>query len=186
MARPHRARARTCRGKLGERETGCIRCTSRRHGTACAWFVDARRPRRARLVHCDRRRVPLALELPREPLVCLDLRNHLLGIRTRRTRRRAQKRMQRGLAVDAPLFRRRRHRGLCEPPPWHRCVGAEGAASQLTQLGQRTLVTFVLDVSAPMGRAVGQDARSRLDETIAFVALRVMDMVRRAQRAFGS
>lgn len=44
-----------------------------------------------------------------------------------------------------------------------------------TSLGQRTLVTFVLDVSAPMGAAEGE--RSRLERSTAFVSLRVLEMV---------
>ncbi|KAI3620422.1 hypothetical protein CBS9595_002389 [Malassezia furfur] len=42
-------------------------------------------------------------------------------------------------------------------------------------LGQRTLVTFVLDVSSAMGPTHGE--RSRLDRSTAFVSLRVLEMV---------
>ncbi|KAI3628593.1 YKU80 [Malassezia furfur] len=42
-------------------------------------------------------------------------------------------------------------------------------------LGQRTLVTFVLDVSSAMGSTHGE--RSRLDRSTAFVSLRVLEMV---------
>lgn len=44
-------------------------------------------------------------------------------------------------------------------------------------LGQRTLVTFVLDVSSAMGEP--REGRTRLERCMAFASLRVLEMVGR-------
>lgn len=71
-------------------------------------------------------------------------------------------------------------RGACAadwPNRWPvRCgVGALDASAMATSLSQRTLVTFVLDVSEPMGTFYG--GRTPLDQCAAFTSLRVLEMV---------
>lgn len=142
------------------------------------------------LLQCTRHcLVRLDLGRVRGELACIHLVfcNLCLYIAILGRQKRKQRRLRRAcMALCAPLWcahrrprrspplGRRRGHGLCD-------VEKLALDAMASSLGQRTLVTFVLDVSEPMGTSDG--GRSRLDRSTAFASLRVLEMVSRPPHA---